>query len=224
MARLVFLLYACLLTFTLPGQTAIERDQYLVNRPPDSLFLYNIIAKDTIVISYREDPQDSTRYRQIFGELGSWTMKERKDQPAALESIQLASGWEYRFETPLELLPAALQTWQTFSLEAAFIAYYRGARRGKGLFQMEIKMQNKDSARTPLRNFGDCIVLTTKANTQGSGFPSLSYELKEWYARELGLVKLAGSYTTGVNNGQSLKIASNLVWAKLRGKELEGRH
>ena len=185
--------------------------------------LYNIITKDTIAISYREDPQDSTRYRQILAGMGSWTIKGTKDQQPALESIQLASGWEYRFETPLALLPAALQTWHTFSVQAEFIAYYRGARRGKGLFQLEIKMQNKDSARTPLRNFGDCIVLTAKAHTEGNGFPPFSYEITEWYARDVGLVKLAGSFITG-SNTQNLKIASNLIWAKLQGEELEGRH
>lgn len=223
MARLVCLLSTCLLAGFLQSQTSIERDQYIVNRPPDSLFLYNIIAKDTIAISYRVDPQDSARYRQVVAGLGSWTIKENESRQPVLESIQLASGWEYRFQAPLALLPATLKTWQTFSVQAEFVAYYRGARRGKGLFQMEINMQNKDSARTPLRNFSDCIVLTTKANTQGNGFPPLSYELKEWYAREMGLVKLAGSYTTGPN-AQTLKIASNLVWAKLQGKELKGRN
>lgn len=223
MARLVALLCTCLLTGSLQSQTPIERDQYLVNRPPDSLFLYNIITKDTIAISYREDPQDSTRYRQILDGMGSWTIQGSKDQQPALESIQLASGWEYRFETPLELLPATLETWRTFSAQAEFVAYYRGVRRGKGLFQMEIRMQNKDSARTPLRNFGDCIVLTTKAHTEGNGFPPLSYEFKEWYAREAGLVKLAGSYATGPG-APPVKIASNLIWAKLQGAELNGRN
>ncbi len=222
MIRFVFLLLISLLAFPLSAQNLIERDQYLFNLPPDSLFLHNIIKKDTISITYMSDQKDTARYRRIVTGIGSWTIQKTEMNDRMLKSIQLASGWEYRFDKPLKMLPPSFKIWENFSSESEFTAYHKGSRRGKGIFKIEIKVQNKDSARTPLRNFGDCIVLTNDASTTGSGFPKFSYTLKEWYARDTGLVKLAGSYTIGVN--KTFKIASNLVRAQLQGEPLEGRN
>lgn len=221
-AGLTVLLLSLLCTHSAFGQNILQRDDFLANRPGDSLWLENLIAEDTIALILRADQQDTARFRRIMTGFGSWTIKRRPGAESVLESIQLADGWEYRFDQPIPLLPTQFKTWQQFSGESGFVAYFQGARRGRGVFQLNINVQHKDSARTPLRNFGDCIVLVFSATSTGANCPKINYKFKEWHARDIGLVKLAGNHTSRGLKVETTRIASNLIAAQLQGETLEG--
>ncbi len=224
MLRFVLFLFGFLFNAALWSQSPIERNAYLANQAGDSLFLHNIIQKDTITFIFLADQKDSTRLQKIQPGLGSWTIRTLPGGEQYLESLQLVGGWQYRFHQPLPMLPFEFNNWHSFSNQTEFTAFKSGVRRGKGVFTLGYNVQNKDSARTPLRNFGDCIVLLTNAKCTGSGFPVLEYNFKEWYAKDIGLVKLAGSYTLRDVKPQTIKIASNLVKAQIAGAPLAGRN
>lgn len=206
------------------AQAGYTLHDYMPNSVGDSLVFdyFSGGAADSLLVAW---PDTQLFKRQIV-----W---KRTESTGAfrLETIHEQTGWQvfliapstrrqFVFDSPAQLLPPAVQHGEVYTSEAAFTALDDGRKQGTGRFQFQVTVQGHDSSKTPLRNFGDCLVISTLATRTNPDGRKSGYELKEWYARNFGLVKMAGeafNLDAKGNRTQIVKAAATIQKAKVRG-------
>lgn len=210
---------------TVHAQAKYRLSDYMPNHAGDSLLFQNLhpAAKEPILIAW---PDTATFKGQIVLERTESTGGRR------LEWLDPSEGWklfliglqkntDMIFEKPLLLLPAEVEHGAVYRSSSPFSVYVAGRKAGAGMQQYEIKVEGHDTSRTPLRNFGECLVLITTANRTDADGVRRGYEIKEWYARDFGLVKMAGeAYTLDAKGARTrvVKAAGMLEKAKINGE------
>lgn len=219
---LFLILTGCL---SLSAQAKYSIAEYMPIQAGDSLVFQNLTpnAKDPILIAWPDTV--SFRKQRVLKRIES-TGSHR------FETIDAVQGWqlyligmpnkqEIIFEKPMLLLPAEVEHGKTYTASSPFSLFADGRKYGSGVQQFEIRVDGHDTSRTPLQNFADCLVLTTISIRTDAGGIRRGYELKEWYARGFGLVKMAGEAFALDSKGartRIVKAAGMLEKAKVAGE------
>lgn len=140
------------------------------------------------------------------------------------ETIDNQAGWriymtgfpnriEHIFNEALTILPAKVRHGETYQSAVEFSLSYDGRKQGTGKQEYAITVEGNDSSSTPFRNFGDCLVLNTLSIQTAPDGTKRGYQLKEWYARDVGLVKMAGEafHLDGKNNRTRVTKAAGIL-------------
>jgi hypothetical protein len=206
------------------AQTNYVLADYMPNRVGDSLVFdyFSGGIADSLLVAWPDT--------QLFKRQLAW---KRKESTGAfrLETLDEQQGWQvfliapstrrqFVFDSPAQLLPPAVQHGEVYTSEATFTTLDDGRKQGTGRFQFRVTVQGHDSSKTPLRNFGDCLVISTLATRTDSDGRKSGYELKEWYARNFGLVKMAGeafNIDAKGNRTNIVKAAATIRKAKIGG-------
>ncbi len=215
----------CMLTSVLAAQGKYPVADYLPNHLGDSL-RFQIIAPEAgghFIVAW---PDTQVFRKQTVlkrtESTGAWRLETiAPDKGWQWYALSLQRGREMVFETPLLVLPAEAEHGATYRQAANFTVYAGGRKQGGGALTVEVKVEGKDSSRTPLRNFDDCLVIiTTLIHTDPDGIRR-GYEAKEWYARHFGLVKMAGESFALDSRGNRLRAQKSAIMlekAKIGGE------
>lgn len=219
---LFLMLAGCL---SLSAQAKYQIVEFMPAQPGDSLVFQNLTpnAKEPILIAWPDTA--SFRKQRVLKRIES-TGSHR------FETIDAVQGWqlyligmpnkqEIIFEKPMLLLPAEVEHGKTYKASSPFSLFSDGRKYGSGVQQFEIRVDGHDTSRTPLQNFADCLVLTTISTRTDADGARRGYELKEWYARGFGLVKMAGEAFVLDSKGvrtRIVKAAGMLEKAKVAGE------
>jgi hypothetical protein len=180
----------------LPAQIVYNICDYLPNGVGDTLVFQHISpnASDSIDVTWPS--------KHLFrGD--SVTLRVESTGGRRLETIDNQAGWriymigfpnriEHFFNEALTILPPTVKHGETYQSAVEFSLINDGRKQGTGKQEYTIKVEGNDSSSTPFRNFGDCLVLNTLSIQTLPDGTKRGYQLKEWYARDVGLVKMAG--------------------------------
>ncbi len=192
--KYAFLFFALWHVFSLTGQPSYRIADYMPMRLGDTLQLQNMLDNKLppLVATY----SDTLRFR------GQLAFKRKENNQFRIEKLD-AAGWklfamglgngkELVFDQPITLLPATVKQGELIKGEANYILLEAKQKKGSGRQTVEIKVEGNDSSQTPLQNFSDCFVITTTVIRYPAAGAAEGYSIKEWYARNIGLIKAAG--------------------------------
>lgn len=211
-------------TVLLQAQDTYRIAEYMPNQLGDSLQFQNIVpgAKDPILIAW----PDTVAFRKQLvlkrtESTGSHRLETIDVEGWKIWLIGMGQGREMIFDHPLILLPAVVEHGAAYKASAPFSVFSAGRKQGSGALHYEIQVEGNDSSSTPLQNFADCLVLSTLAIRSDPDGVRRGYEIKEWYAKGFGLVKMAGeAFTLDAKGGRSrvVKAAGVLEKAMIGGQ------
>lgn len=200
---------------------------YLPLRIGDSLQLQNMLGEKLppLVITY----PDTIRFRGLpvvrrIENGGKQTLERLDAKGWQWFTIGLDKTREMILESPIMVLPASVEQGENHVWETTYALLENKQKRGGGKIRIEIKVEGNDSSRTPLQNFADCLVFTTTVIRSPTGSPAEGYTIKEWYARDIGLIKAAGEVFAMTSSGKRQskgRIALMLERAVIKGKIME---
>lgn len=225
-AKITTLLAVLLPVFALQAQPAYRIADYMPIRLGDSLQLQNILGENLppLVATY----SDTLRFKGQLAfkrkENAQFRIEQMDGTGLKLYAMGLGNGKEIVFDQPLTLLPASVKQGEVIKLESNYIFLENKQKKGAGRQTFEIKVEGNDSSRTPLQNFADCFVITTTAIRYPTGGTPEGYTVKEWFARDVGLVKSAGEVFSINAAGKRLpkgRIALMLERAVVNGVVME---
>lgn len=209
------------------GAQTFKLADYLPLRIGDSLQLQNMLGDKLppLVIAY----PDTIRFRGMpvvrRVENGGKQTLERLDAKGwQWFTMGLDKNKELILESPITILPASVEQGENHVWETSYTLLENKQKRGGGKIRIDIKVEGNDSSRTPLQNFADCLVFTTTVTRTPTGSLAEGYTLKEWYARDIGLIKAAGEVFALTSSGKRQskgRIALMLERAVIKGKILE---
>ena len=223
--RFCLLLIAGLGPLMLQAQARYCLADYLSNSPNDTLQLRYALP------AYRIGQPMLLSFEALENGLIKRVLNSETYQSYAIDSLQ---GWAihqlgevqgvtYLLEEPLVLAPNIVAQGEEFFGQTSYTALENGRRTGKGMVSSKVKIQGHDSTSSYLYNFGDCLVLRTTLEYHTPDGVAIGQELKQWFARGVGLVKVAGTQYKKNKNGQfvfSEKLAALLEEAFIGGKKL----
>jgi hypothetical protein len=190
LSSLLLLLFPAIL----PAQIVYNICDYLPNGVGDTLVFQHVSTGDSIYVSWPS--------KQLFrGD--SVNLRLESTGGRLFETIDYQAGWriymtgypnriEHIFNEALTILPPTVRHGETYQSAVEFSLINDGRKQGTGKQEYTIKVEGNDSSSTPFRNFGDCLVLNTLSIQTLPDGTKRGYQLKAWYARDVGLVKMAG--------------------------------
>jgi len=211
------------------GQQAFSARAYFPNQLGDSLQLANALGdklppyvlawakmeafkNDTLLV--RSESNGDSRLEEYLPGKG-----------LAIYKIDLKEDQEVLLERPVILIPDSVRQWQTYKDAVPYTLVEKGIKKGSGTQSFEVKVEGGDSAKTPLFNFSECLVIhTTSERKDGTTGSVRGYKLKEWYAKGIGLVKVVGEHYWLNPQGKPVKapvkVAAMLERALVNGEQI----
>ncbi|MBK7870241.1 MAG: hypothetical protein IPJ74_05900 [Saprospiraceae bacterium] len=207
---LIFNLLCSLIT----AQNSISIADYIINQSGDSLVFENI-ARPELPLHYLQFQADSSSQQFWRIESDGQRRWESKDQEGwKLYALSLTAQ-TYMLENPLLLYPVIFEKYKIYNSKTPYTT-----DETTGVLTLEVNAQGFETAQAPLRNFTDCLKIEIRMSFTEKNNPVLVIEIIEWYAKNIGLVKMIKN--TYYKNSRTT-IAGLLQKAQLSGKPLEGR-
>jgi ketosteroid isomerase-like protein len=96
------------------------------------------------------------------------------------------------YEAPVLLMPAQMRLGASHKSAVKYSYAVKGEVKERGVQTYEVTLEKIDHAVTPLQSYNDCLVLRTVALRRDESGSQKGYDLREWYARGVGAVKVVG--------------------------------
>ena len=97
------------------------------------------------------------------------------------------------YENPVVLMPNKLKIGETYQSESPYKTTVNGEVKEKGKQTYKVKIERIESVETSFRKFDNCLIIRTIALRIDESGSQKGYELEEWYAKNFGAVKVAGT-------------------------------
>jgi hypothetical protein len=176
------------------GQRAFHLTDYLCSQAGDTLQLRYAqpqrLTDQPMVLTFDTLP-GGLRQRLLAGQ-PSQTYRLDSLQGWMLVSLGNAQGRQLVLDEPLRLAPPVVALGEAYAAQGTYVLHEQGRPVGKGAIACQVLVQGNSASRTFLRNFDDCLVLLTAIEWRLPDGTTAGFELKEWHARGLGLVKVSG--------------------------------
>lgn len=217
--HLVFFLF--FLPFYVPAQESIIIANFLPNQLGDQLFYEQANLNYTFSLHY-QDAHTISPIDLIACQKGKAIQYlETTDKKEGWQIAQIIYNQSRKiFERPLQILPAQVETNQSYKDEVSFYNFENGIRKKQGKVNTETLVLPLQTVATPLRDFSNCLMLQ-RTITQRIGKNILTEEWQEWYAKDIGLVKAIGHiYSVSPKKGKKLEkeVHLSLDKAIIKGK------
>jgi|GEM_PF-1662227 len=126
------------------------------------------------------------------------------------------------YEKEARLLPLRFQLGQIYRSEIFYTYKEKGAIKDTGIQSYTVTVEAIEDVQTPLKLFAGCLLIRTRAlRVDRNSSEQNGYELKEWYAPNVGVVKIIGEIFRKNNKGETvetLKVNAELESATINGQ------
>ncbi len=212
-------------------QQAIATMDYLPNTPGDSIWMEEMPPQthafsDFLLVYKTAFFRNQALQKRSFGN-NSFRYEQMEEEGLKVYLFHFDNGQEYLLEKGLTLFPATLSPNQVFQDEVAYTILEQNIKIGSGVLRYSIVAEGFTTAETPLRNFVDCLTLSVKMTFQHQSGLSLSFDVKEWYAKGVGLVKFISKRQLHEKKGKTIHdpvLAMYLKKGITRGRTIEGKN
>ena len=109
------------------------------------------------------------------------------------------------YEKPVVLMPSNLRISETYKSETRYKTTVNQELKEQGTQTYEVKIERVENTETPLRTFKNCLVIRTIALRIDEAGSQKGYELEEWYAKNVGAVKVVGTLFWKNTKGETTK-------------------
>jgi hypothetical protein len=110
------------------------------------------------------------------------------------------------YEKPVLLMPEKLKIGEVYKSETPYKTTVNGELKERGTQTYEVKVEQSEDAKTVLQTFTKCLVIRTIALRIDESGSQKGYELKEWYAKGIGTVKVVGKLFWKNKQGETTRI------------------
>ncbi|GEM_PF-1446329 len=212
----------------LQAQQDIAIAPYLPVQNGDSLFFQNMMQPETppFIIAYSQSDLRKQLVINRVASTGSSRFEVQDDRGFQVVLFRFSDKRELLLDEPIVLLPPTVIANRTYRDTVRYTLLREGTKQEVGSLFCEAMVEGFVSAETPLRNFANCLVVSYRFVQRTTAGLDDVQEMKEWYAKEIGLVKaFEKTYKQDVQGKKSqLKsIAISLQKAYLGGQWLEGK-
>jgi len=126
------------------------------------------------------------------------------------------------YEKEARLMPLRLQLGQIYRSEVFYTFKEKGAIKDTGVQSYTVMVEDVEDVQTPLKLFAGCLLIRTRAlRVDRNSSEQNGYELKEWYAPNVGVVKIIGEIFRKNNKGETvetLKVNAELESTTINGQ------
>ena len=109
------------------------------------------------------------------------------------------------YEKPIVLMPSNLKLGETYSSEIRYKTTVNKELKEQGTQRYEVKIERIENVETPLQTFKSCLVIRTIALRIDESGSQKGYELEEWYAKNIGAVRVVGTLFWKNSKGEITK-------------------
>ena len=109
------------------------------------------------------------------------------------------------YEKPVVLMPNKLKIGELYKSETGYKTLINKELKEHGTQTYEVKPERTEDAETPLQTFKNCLVIRTIALRTDESGTQKGYELEEWYAKNVGAVKVIGTLFWKNTKGETTK-------------------
>ena len=109
------------------------------------------------------------------------------------------------YEKPIVLMPGNLKLGETYSSEIRYKTTVNQELKEQGTQRYEVKIERIENVETPLQPFKNCLVIRTIALRIDESGSQKGYELEEWYAKNVGAVRVVGTLFWKNSKGETTK-------------------
>ncbi len=97
------------------------------------------------------------------------------------------------YEKPVVLMPNKFTIGEIYKSETRYKTLVNNELKEQGAQIYEVKIERIEDAITPFQTFKNCLVIRTIALRVDESGAQKGYELEEWYAKNVGAVKVVGT-------------------------------
>lgn len=227
--RLIPILCLCCCSAFLQGQQgAFSIADYLPYQVGDSLVYQNAMREDERSVLHLPGLQffRGDSLLRVADSRGGYRLERIGADGRSMYALFDGKGSEMIFKAPIQWLPAAVQQGHEIDSSYAYTLFEKGRKLRDGQQHLRVTVKGHDSTRTPLRNFADCLLIHTDTYTQLKSGARQGTTTSEWYAKGVGLVKIATeTYRTDLKGARTSlqKDAMILYRAKVGGEWMFGK-
>ena len=109
------------------------------------------------------------------------------------------------YEKPIVLMPSNLKLGETYSSEIRYKTKVNQELKEQGTQRYKVKIERIENVETPLQTFKSCLVIRTIALRIDESGSQKGYELEEWYAKNIGAVRVVGTLFWKNSKGEITK-------------------
>jgi hypothetical protein len=128
----------------------------------------------------------------VAGDGTSWIVTFDPEAGLLMHSTSLADGTVITYERPVVLLPASLEPGALHSVQRRFVRRRGEEKVGVGAHSFEAELLDTVSVETPAGRFEDCLEIHRHSVRMDYAGGQEDYDVTEWYAPSVGLVKASG--------------------------------
>ncbi|MFN7118750.1 MAG: hypothetical protein ACK4TA_18270 [Saprospiraceae bacterium] len=210
------------------AQQQIALSDYVLAKANDTLLYERSVGQEILVdtLIHTSLNIDNQLFTKRAMPLRGSRQEKLSEQGLAIYQINAAGGRSFTFEKPLHWLPKIITLRKIYKDSTQYKDLKDNALQGSGKIIIETNIEGFMSAETPLRNFVDCLSVSTKITLQNANGKRQITEWKDMYAKGIGLVQsiVRTQFIEAKGQASPLQITMlQLAQATIGGKQLEGR-
>ncbi len=109
------------------------------------------------------------------------------------------------YDKPVLLMPNKLKIGEVYKSETRYKTTVNGELKEQGTQTYEVKVERVGDVETTFRKFTNCLILRTTALRIDESGSQKGYELEEWYAKNVGAVKVIGTLFWKNSKGETTR-------------------
>lgn len=195
MKALLLILCSFLLAFPAVAQETVKIKEYLDFNVGEG-WRYKNLAPDglspiVINVSGREKYKGKTVYRRNENN-GDYRLQKLDKDGLKIYQLYFVGERVIEYEKPVLLIPAEVRLGAAHRSETPYQTFVKGELKEKGRQTYEVTAEKTEDVKTEFGEYKNALVLRTVALRTDETGAQKGYELREWYDKDKGAVKITG--------------------------------
>ena len=136
---------------------------------------------------------------------GDYRLQSITNRGLEIYQLYFVGNRVIEYEKPIVLMPSNLRIGETYKSENRYKTKINQELKEQGTQTYQVKIERIENAETPLQTFKNCLVIRTIALRIDESGSQKGYELEEWYAKNVGAVRVIGTLFWKNSKGETTK-------------------